>query len=110
MKGPWKEAEIETVCVAGDISETQLLFTVFLFPIKLQSPPIKHEEAFLWVWDSATRTQGGPALQLLRLGRAPPKYSQPDLQQSIWPMKKKTIFKIPSYQASLGIYLRTKLK
>lgn len=64
-KQPWREAEIVTVCVAGDISETQLLFTVFLFPIKLQSPPIKHEEAFLWVWDSATRTQGGAALQLL---------------------------------------------
>lgn len=52
-----------------------MLFTVFLFSIKLQSPLIKHGEAFLWVWDSATRTQGRPALQLLCPGRAPPKYS-----------------------------------
>lgn len=103
-KQPWREAEIVTVCVAGDISETQLLFTVFLFPIKLQSPPIKHEEAFLWVWDRATRTQGGPALQLLCQN------TQPYLQQSIWPMKKKTTAKVPSYRASLSIYLCTKLK
>lgn len=74
-KGPWKEAEIVTVCVAEDISETQLLFTVFLFPIRLQSPPIKHEEAFLRVWDCATHTQEGPTPQLLPLGRAPPKHS-----------------------------------
>lgn len=69
-KQPWREAEIVTVCVAGDISETQLLFTVFLFPIKLQSPPIKHEEAFLWVWDSCNMH-----IKRTSSSAAPPKYS-----------------------------------
>lgn len=56
-KGPWKEAAVVTVYVAGVISEAHLLFTVFLFPTKLQSPPIKQEEAFLWVRDSAAQAR-----------------------------------------------------
>lgn len=110
-KGPWEEAEIGTVCVAGDISETQLLFTVFLFPIKLQSPPIKHEQAFLWAWDRVNTRARTTSSSAAMPGQSSAKILlQPHLQQNIWPMKKKTLFKIPGHKASLGIYLCTKLK
>lgn len=104
-KGPWKEAEIVTVSAAGVISEAHLLFTVFLFPTKLQSPPIKQEEAFLWVRDSTVQATSTD----LQLGRAPQECSRLDVQQ-FPPMKRKTVFKISSYKSLLGIYLCRKLK
>lgn len=104
-KGPWKEAEIVTVSVAGVISEAHLLFTAFLFPTELQSPPIKQEEAFLWVRDSAVQARSTD----LQLGRDPQECSRPDVQQ-LPPMKRKTIFETSSYKAPLGIYLCRKLK
>lgn len=60
-----------TVSVAGVISEAHLLFTVFLFPIELQSPPIKQEEAFLWVRDSTYR-RGGQTFSWAELHRNAP--------------------------------------
>lgn len=59
--------------MAGNISEAQLLFTVFLFPIKLQSPPIKPEEAFLWVG------QRNPHARRTRASAAPPGQSSTEM-------------------------------